>query len=203
MSSNEYEIVKTSKEKYVNYKVYVRANQEVWFVIRRYKEFRALYDTLKKSFPDANFKIPPKKIFNNFTEKTIQERVLGLNKLVEQVILTPGAMQQDCAAEFFRTNDIKNAPLNPDERLDAVEDQDSTAESNEWNLGPTQTKKLTPKDFTFKTTIGKGSFGRVYLAQHVDTGKIYAIKVKLPIIILSYTTGTKLREADLKMAFVL
>ena len=177
MSSNEYEIVKTSKEKYVNYKVYVRANQEVWYVIRRYKEFRALYNILRKSYPDANFKIPPKKIFNNFTDKTIRQRVLGLNKLVEQIILTPGAMQQDCAVKFFRTADIRNAPMNTDERSEAVEDQDSTEETNELNFGPTQTRKLTPKDFVFKTKISNGNFARVYLAQHVDTGKVYAIKV--------------------------
>lgn len=34
-----------------------------------------------------------------------------------------------------------------------------------------------PADFDFLTTIGKGSFGRVFQVKHKETGKIYAMKV--------------------------
>jgi len=35
---------------------------------------------------------------------------------------------------------------------------------------------LTLESFTIKSTLGKGAFGRVYLAELEETGKLYAIK---------------------------
>ena len=44
------------------------------------------------------------------------------------------------------------------------------------NLGPSE-KNAKPSDFEFLRTIGKGSFGKVYLARHIRENKDYAIKV--------------------------
>ncbi len=174
--SQSYEIVKTKNEKYVNYKVYVRAHEETWFVIRRYREFRALYDILKKAYPEAKLKIPPKRIIGNFSKSTIQERVEGLNNLVSQIIQTSGAMAEDCAVEFFRINDARNQPIPASERPEHSDDELGDGQ-DEMLLGPTYEKRMTPKNFDFRKVIGKGSFGRVYLAEHLESGQIYAVKV--------------------------
>uniref|UniRef100_A0A1I7XMI4 Serine/threonine-protein kinase Sgk1 n=1 Tax=Heterorhabditis bacteriophora TaxID=37862 RepID=A0A1I7XMI4_HETBA len=41
----------------------------------------------------------------------------------------------------------------------------------------TTTTSACPSDFDFLTTIGKGSFGRVFQVRHKETGKFYAMKV--------------------------
>lgn len=38
-------------------------------------------------------------------------------------------------------------------------------------------RRVKPDDFEFRTCIGKGSFGKVYLARHKAEDTIYAIKV--------------------------
>jgi serine/threonine protein kinase len=37
--------------------------------------------------------------------------------------------------------------------------------------------RVKPDDFEFRTCIGKGSFGKVYLARHKKEDMIYAVKV--------------------------
>lgn len=53
----------------------------------------------------------------------------------------------------------------------------STAGGLDISLGPTE-RQLTPSDFTYLMQIGKGSFGRVYLATMTgkNDNKYYAIK---------------------------
>ena len=179
--SGNYEIVKTNKEKYVNYKVYVRANNETWFVVRRYKEFRALYEELRKTFPDAELKIPPKKIFGNFSQKVINERVTGLNYLVSQILVIPDALSQLCTKEFFNTPDLNIVGEEHPEERDApdVPDGPEEAGGNSSIYG----KKISQSDFEFKKVIGKGTFGKVYLAQHKETEMHYAIKVRQVFIL--------------------
>jgi len=45
------------------------------------------------------------------------------------------------------------------------------------NLGPKEIKTLRPDHFDFLKTIGKGSFGRVYLVRYKTDGQIYAMKI--------------------------
>ena len=172
--SGNYKIVKTNKEKYVNYKVYVRANNETWFVLRRYKEFRALYKELRKTFPEAELKIPPKKVFGNFSQKVINERVTGLNSLVSQILAIPDALSQSCTKEFFNIQNINIVKEEQPEEGEAdVPEETEDAGGNSSVYG----KKISQSDFEFKKVIGKGTFGRVYLAQHKETETHYAIKV--------------------------
>ena len=148
MSNSRYQIVKHAGDKYVIYKVYVKTDEQVWFVFRRYSEFYMVYKEMKKTFPDRKFKIPRKKLFNNFTKKTIAERLVGLNAFVEHILETPGATQTNIVKDFLR-------------------------------IPPKQEPEQTPswKDFTFKNCIGKGRFGKVYMAEQKETKKIFAVKV--------------------------
>ncbi|KAK6766168.1 hypothetical protein RB195_025831 [Necator americanus] len=51
------------------------------------------------------------------------------------------------------------------------------ANDSHVDLGPKEITTACAADFDFLTTIGKGSFGRVFQVVHKETGKIYAMKV--------------------------
>lgn len=54
------------------------------------------------------------------------------------------------------------------------------------NLGSSERLHVVPNDFEFLKVIGKGSFGKVYLAKHKKETKIYAIKVLSKQMILKH-----------------
>ena len=47
-------------------------------------------------------------------------------------------------------------------------------------------KKSELKDFNIKSVIGRGSFGKVFLVQKVDDGKVYAMKSLRKDVIIDY-----------------
>jgi len=47
-------------------------------------------------------------------------------------------------------------------------------------------KKSELKDFSIKSVIGRGSFGKVFLVQKVDDGKVYAMKSLRKDVIIDY-----------------
>jgi len=51
-----------------------------------------------------------------------------------------------------------------------------TTEGNSGNLLAHTTNSITVEDFELLKVVGRGSFGKVYLAKKKDTGNIYAIK---------------------------
>jgi len=71
-------------------------------------------------------------------------------------------------------------------------------EISQWNneLGNTRSesifiknkneKKVDLKDFAIKSVIGKGSFGKVFLVQKVQDGKVYAMKSLRKDVIIDY-----------------
>ena len=172
----KYEIVKDGKEKYVAYKVTVIRAGERWFVLRRYKEFRRLYDELVKQFPEAQFKIPPKRFFFNFAQSTINERVTGLTKLANDILCLDEALNVEHVKEFLQLKD-KTPDVDEDINDDQGKGGDDDSDLFAKKLGDTYTRKYTPEDFEFKKCIGKGSFGRVYMVEQKETGQIFAIKV--------------------------
>ena len=52
------------------------------------------------------------------------------------------------------------------------------------------------KDFTIKSVIGRGSFGKVFLVQKIQDGKVYAMKSLRKDVILDYeqVESTKLEK---------
>uniref|UniRef100_H2TDP9 Serine/threonine-protein kinase Sgk1 n=1 Tax=Takifugu rubripes TaxID=31033 RepID=H2TDP9_TAKRU len=70
---------------------------------------------------------------------------------------------------------------------DASEDEDekNNSTSGNINLGPSANPQAKPTDFDFLKVIGKGSFGKVFLAKRKTDGKNYAVKVLQKKVILN------------------
>ncbi|XP_025106597.1 protein kinase C delta type-like isoform X1 [Pomacea canaliculata] len=60
----------------------------------------------------------------------------------------------------------------------------SESESGLPKRAPTVVRKFTPEDFHFLKVLGKGSFGKVMLAEQKGTGKYYAIKALKKDVVL-------------------
>ncbi|KAF5402863.1 Non-specific serine/threonine protein kinase [Paragonimus heterotremus] len=67
---------------------------------------------------------------------------------------------------------LEHGPLKPEELHDHVE----TVEICEETVNPGQ-PKVRPHDFQLLKVLGKGGYGKVFLARKIDTGQTYAMKV--------------------------
>ncbi|KAG9511043.1 Serine/threonine-protein kinase Sgk1, partial [Fragariocoptes setiger] len=63
---------------------------------------------------------------------------------------------------------------------------DDVSDDDKIDLGSSERLHVIPHDFEFLKVIGKGSFGKVYLARHKLEAKIYAIKVLSKHMILKH-----------------
>ena len=67
--------------------VVIRLEERSYFIFRRYNEFHALQEKLKKKFPDANLKLPGKRILgNNFDPDFIKTRRHGLHDFILNLV---------------------------------------------------------------------------------------------------------------------
>ncbi|XP_022102563.1 serine/threonine-protein kinase Sgk1-like [Acanthaster planci] len=160
------------------YKVVVVTGGKTWFIFRRYNEFHKLYEMLKKKFPEADFKLPGKKLFgNNFDPEFIRQRREGLHDFIQKIITNPKILKLPDVQNFLSLDDPR---INSDNN---VIDENNTEyfsdpkDPNTINLGPSANPSARPSDFDFLKVIGKGSFGKVLLAKHKHLGKVYAVKV--------------------------
>ncbi|XP_013080258.1 serine/threonine-protein kinase Sgk2-like isoform X2 [Biomphalaria glabrata] len=177
-------VTREEDKKYVVYKVIVNCEGRSWFIFRRYNEFHSLYEKIKKLFPEANLKLPGKKIFGNLDPEFIQHRREGLDEFIRKLVTHPKLCQHPDVRLFLSLDNPRNVPT---VSVDVVEperdeeDQDAMNgnkdDDNPVNLGPSEKTSVKPKDFEFLRVIGKGSFGKVLLAKHKAEGKIYAVKV--------------------------
>ncbi|XP_073979021.1 serine/threonine-protein kinase Sgk2-like isoform X1 [Rhodnius prolixus] len=152
-------------KKFTVYKVTVETPQECWFVFRRYNEFYKLHDSLKKQVPNLQLKLPGKKFFgNNLHPEFIAARRHGLDIFIQQLVADPKLMSLQEVKQFLKL----------DERQVNVE---KTEEAEKVDLGPSERIYARPSDFEFLSVIGKGSFGKVFLAMHFKDKKYYAVKV--------------------------
>lgn len=165
-------------KKYTVYKVVVVTNGKTWFIFRRYNEFHKLYETLKKKFPNAELKLPGKKLFgNNFDPDFIKLRREGLHDFIQKILSNPKIIQHNEVQTFLSLDDPRN---NSDNN---VIDENNTdyfsdpKDPNTINLGSSHNPAARPSDFDFLKVIGKGSFGKVLLARHKESAKVYAVKV--------------------------
>uniref|UniRef100_A0AAQ5Z4G8 Serine/threonine-protein kinase Sgk1 n=1 Tax=Amphiprion ocellaris TaxID=80972 RepID=A0AAQ5Z4G8_AMPOC len=156
------------KKRYTVYKVMVTVGQHEWFVFRRYAEFDKLYNTLRKQFPSMNLKIPAKRIFgDNFEPEFIKQRRAGLHEFIKRIVSHPQLSLPPVTLTW-----------------DPLEIH-STSTTQMHFLGEQHTLYAKPTDFDFLKVIGKGSFGKVFLAKRNHDGKYYAVKVLQKKVILN------------------
>ncbi|XP_044031561.1 serine/threonine-protein kinase Sgk3 isoform X4 [Siniperca chuatsi] len=169
------------KKRFTVYKVIVNVGQQEWFVFRRYAEFDKLYNTLRKQFPSMNLKIPAKRIFgDNFDPEFIKQRRAGLHEFIKRIVSHPQLCNHSDVRTFLLMDRMQNFS-------DASEDEDdkNNSTSRNINLGPSGNPHAKPTDFDFLKVIGKGSFGKVFLAKRRHDGKYYAVKVLQKKVILN------------------
>uniref|UniRef100_A0A3Q1B0E7 Serum/glucocorticoid regulated kinase family member 3 n=1 Tax=Amphiprion ocellaris TaxID=80972 RepID=A0A3Q1B0E7_AMPOC len=169
------------KKRYTVYKVMVTVGQHEWFVFRRYAEFDKLYNTLRKQFPSMNLKIPAKRIFgDNFEPEFIKQRRAGLHEFIKRIVSHPQLCNHPDVRTFLLMDKMQHFS-------DASEDEDdkNSSTSSNINLGPSGNPHAKPTDFDFLKVIGKGSFGKVFLAKRNHDGKYYAVKVLQKKVILN------------------
>lgn len=168
------------EKKYVVYKVVVNSDGKSWFIFRRYNEFHALHEKIKKLFPDANLRLPGKKIFGNLDPEFIQQRREGLDEFIHKLVSHPRLCEHPDVRLFLALDNPRNAApdVDPADQLDDPDTMNGTKEdANPVNLGPSEKPSVRPSDFEFLKVIGKGSFGKVMLARHKSEQGIYAVKV--------------------------
>ncbi|CAF1270132.1 unnamed protein product [Adineta steineri] len=183
--------------KFTKYKVSVNYNGQEWDIWRRYKEFHTLNDKLRRVRSDL--KLPGRRLLgDSFEPDFVLKRQRGLNDYVQQISTNPQIVNLPEFIEFFGINTITsnssstataaaasavqtptNKPTINLTKINSVdtEDPSTPTESIRVNLGKTEKATVQPDDFEFKTCIGKGSFGKVYLARHKGEDMIYAVKV--------------------------
>ncbi|KAL4236357.1 Serine/threonine-protein kinase Sgk1 [Mactra antiquata] len=165
------------EKKYVVYKVVVNSGTKSWFIFRRYNEFHTLFEKVKRLCPEANLRLPGKKIFGNLDPEFIQQRREGLDEFIKKLILHPRLSQNPEVKSFLALDNPRNAPDSSDSDLSIESSESMSKDSNPINLGPSEKKSVKPSDFEFLKVIGKGSFGKVLLARHKNEGGVYAVKV--------------------------
>ncbi|XP_064409782.1 serine/threonine-protein kinase Sgk3 isoform X4 [Latimeria chalumnae] len=173
------------RKRYTVYKVLVSVGRREWFVFRRYAEFDKLYNTLRKQFPNANLKLPAKRIFgDNFDPDFIKQRRAGLHEFIQKLVTHPQLCNHPDVRAFLQMDNPKNhSDASEDEEERNGHQQNST--SRNFNLGPSGNPHAKPTDFDFLKLIGKGSFGKVLLAKRKLDEKFYAVKVLQKKVILN------------------
>ncbi|CAP34085.3 Protein CBR-SGK-1 [Caenorhabditis briggsae] len=121
-----------------------------------YEEYEKFFLTDVKDMVPEKFTIFPKKKLLQSKKTFFEKRRLWIQDVCQHLVDNQTKSEDVC--RFFH--------------IEAPDDDDNTVD-----LGPSERKTATANDFDFLTTIGKGSFGRVYQVRHKETKKIYAMKV--------------------------
>ncbi|EEC05154.1 sorting nexin, putative [Ixodes scapularis] len=96
-----------------------------WFVFRRYTDFGRLSKKLKPLFPGLQLSLPPKRWFgNNFDPMFLEDRLLGLQAFVKNIMGHRDISKSSPVREFFCLDD-------PPEPLDTIEESRALCENLE------------------------------------------------------------------------
>ncbi|KAL1279906.1 hypothetical protein QQF64_014506 [Cirrhinus molitorella] len=98
------------KTKFTVYKILVkRAPDESWHIFRRYTDFSRLHDKLKEMFPSFNFVLPSKRWFNNFSAEFLEERQLGLQDFLQNLVAQKDVRNSEAVRKFLCLDDPPTA----------------------------------------------------------------------------------------------
>ncbi|ELU03722.1 hypothetical protein CAPTEDRAFT_172316 [Capitella teleta] len=176
------------------YNEFLQLQERVSFVFALYvlscdvfDEFREVYIRLKKLFPDAQLKLPGKKLFGNLDPEVIKNRREALSDFIQRIITSPAICEHPEVRSFLNLESVDRSQSSDEDdevdSLNSVSDAQSANGSssmeslNRVDLGPSERQQAKSSDFEFLKVIGKGSFGKVLLAKHKNDGKIWAVKV--------------------------
>ncbi|KAK0396816.1 hypothetical protein QR680_001869 [Steinernema hermaphroditum] len=120
---------------------------------KMFADFEKLHDKTKHLLP-SHISGPPKKKFFNFDNKLTEKRRAWIETITSNLLRNHS--QNQYVQNFF-------SPVLSDQ--------------NDVYLGPSERKSARPDHFEYLTTIGKGSFGQVFLVRHLQDRNIYAMKV--------------------------
>jgi serine/threonine protein kinase len=146
----------------------VECNGKASTVRHRFSEFEKLYERTKQLLSSDIGSPPKKRIFGGSEAKLIERRRVWLKLFVEQLLLS--------VAASAATRDFLSIDGSFWTNADST-DGDENASNSNVDLGPSERITAKPSDFEFLKTVGKGSFGRVYLARHKADQQIFAMKV--------------------------
>jgi hypothetical protein len=90
--------IREKSKRYTAYKVEMAFGDRNVVIFRRYNEFLAFYDKLKKQSPEllssVQQKLPPKKLFKKVDPETLQVRQAALKDLVTALVSIPALFGQ-------------------------------------------------------------------------------------------------------------
>lgn len=189
------------------FKVVVQNDMKCWFILRRYKEFLRLQETVQQKDRSLAVKLPDGETVEREKVDTFIQAIM-----VDPRIVTLPEVREFLQLDKFRSSsgsssDSGGSPANTPIILDpkllmppgapiparkpiptagTTKDNDDDCSFSEKgtlqsqssiDLGCAEKKSLTPADFEFLSVVGKGSFGKVMVARYREDNKIYAVKV--------------------------
>lgn len=143
----------TNDKRQLNFSITIEDGEEIQ---KNFTEFERLYERMRDGgLLQQSITPPPKRKFLQADAKFFEKRKLWVEQLTQYLINSYA--NNETVQEFFE--------------LDIFKDDNSVF------LGTSERKNAKPSDFDFLKTIGKGSFGKVYLVRHPADKKVYAMKV--------------------------
>lgn len=90
--------------------VFHQPTGDQWFVFRRYTDFVRLNKRLRAEFPGLRFALPPKRWFgDNFDPIFLEDRQLGLQAFIDNIIGHSRIREKKCVRDFFCLDDPPGA----------------------------------------------------------------------------------------------
>lgn len=186
---------KDKNKKYTVYKVVFERDNRLITAVRRYNEFLTFYDKMRKRYPESQFKLPGKKIFGSFSPEVIEERRKAIKIFIEKLLARTDSVLVNDVRMFLNFDSPRGSSFDETEdeayfseystrsgsRSSLFFHNTRSVSRNSLNDDPiclSERIQMKPSDFEFLSVVGKGSFGRVFLARQVGYhDKTYAIKV--------------------------
>ncbi|XP_068235557.1 uncharacterized protein [Palaemon carinicauda] len=124
-----YEVLE-ERSRFTVFKIQVmhRPSGDQWFVFRRYTDFMRLNKRLRSEFPGLRFALPPKRWFgDNFDPIFLEDRQLGLQAFIDNIIGHARIREKKCVRDFFCLDDPPGAH-------DTLEESRAMCQSLEENI---------------------------------------------------------------------